>query len=72
MARRQKQGVSIWLFVGQTAASVGFTLYSLLVADWVFVVTNALMRMNGLLGFFILARNRRRAAGAVQPRGVAA
>lgn len=54
------EGVSIWLFVGQTAASTGFTVYSLLVKDWVFVVTNALMLVNGLLGYLILARNRRR------------
>ena len=33
-------GVSTWLFVGQLAASVGFTIYSLLVRNWVFAVTN--------------------------------
>jgi uncharacterized protein with PQ loop repeat len=54
------EGISIWLFVGQTAASLGFTAYSLLVKDWVFVVTNALMLMNGMLGYWILMRNRRR------------
>jgi MtN3 and saliva related transmembrane protein len=54
------EGISIWLFVGQTAASLGFTAYSLLVEDWVFVVTNALMLMNGVLGYWILMRNRRR------------
>lgn len=55
----KSEGVSSWLFVGQTAASTGFTTYSLMVRDWVFVVTNALMLLNGLLGFFILMRNRR-------------
>ena len=54
------EGISTWLFVGQTAASLGFTTYSLLVEDWVFVVTNALMLVNGLLGYWILMRNRRR------------
>ena len=29
--------------------------------DWVFVVTNSLMLTNGLLGYVILIRNRRRA-----------
>jgi uncharacterized protein with PQ loop repeat len=53
------EGVSIWLFVGQTAASAGFTIYSLLVGDWVFVVTNAVMLVNGVLGYAILMRNRR-------------
>jgi MtN3 and saliva related transmembrane protein len=61
------EGVSSWLFIGQTAASIGFTTYSLLVGDWVFVVTNALMLVNGLLGYFILMRNRRREGrGALQ------
>lgn len=54
------EGVSIWLFVGQSAASSGFIVYSLLARDWVFVVTNSLMLINGVLGWLILARNRRR------------
>jgi MtN3 and saliva related transmembrane protein len=56
---RASEGISKWLFVGQTAASAGFTLYSWLVRDWVFVITNLLMLTNGLLGYFILMRNRR-------------
>ncbi|MEO5768799.1 MAG: hypothetical protein ABIS92_10650 [Polyangia bacterium] len=55
------EGISKWLFIGQTAASAGFTTYSWLVRDWVFVVTNALMLTNGLLGYVILMKNRRRA-----------
>jgi MtN3 and saliva related transmembrane protein len=54
------EGISKWLFLGQTAASAGFVAYSCLVKNWVFVVTNALMLLNGLLGFVILMRNRRR------------
>lgn len=53
-------GVSIWLFVGQTAASVGFTTYSLLVENWVFVVTNALLLLAGVTGLLITLRHRRR------------
>ena len=64
------EGISSWLFVGQTAASTGFTIYSVLVRDWVFVVTNALMLLNGLLGYFILMRNRR-ASGAARPEPAA-
>ncbi|MFL5262729.1 MAG: hypothetical protein ACJ79L_10070, partial [Anaeromyxobacteraceae bacterium] len=45
----QSAGVSRWLFVGQMAASLGFTIYSWLVGNWVFVVTNALMLLNALL-----------------------
>ncbi len=55
------EGVSKWLFLGQLAASTGFTLYSLLVGNWVFVVTNGLMLVNGLLGLLIVMRHRRRA-----------
>lgn len=54
------EGISTWLFVGQTVASVGFTIYSSLVGDWVFVVTNGVMSINGLLGYLILMHNRRR------------
>ena len=56
------QGVSTWLFVGQIAASLGFLIYSLLVRNGVFVVTNALMVLNGLLGYAITIRHRRREA----------
>lgn len=56
----KSEGVSHFLFVGQMAASVGFTIYSILVKNWVFVVTNALMVVNGIAGYAILRRNRRR------------
>ena len=55
------EGVSKWLFVGQMAASLGFTIYSWLVGNWVFVVTNTLMLLNGFLGLAIVLRHRRRA-----------
>ena len=54
------EGVSRWLFVGQLSASVGFTLYSWLVGNWVFVVTNAILLLNALTGLFIVLHHRRR------------
>lgn len=54
------EGVSKWLFVGQMGASLGFTIYSYLVRNWVFVVTNALMLLNGLAGLLITLRHKRR------------
>jgi uncharacterized protein with PQ loop repeat len=54
------EGVSKWLFVGQISASLGFTLYSWLVRNWVFVVTNSLMLVNALLGLLIVFHHRRR------------
>ncbi len=56
------EGVSKWLFVGQLTASAGFTAYSLMIRNWVFVVTNGLMLCNALLGFGIVLKHRRRTA----------
>jgi MtN3 and saliva related transmembrane protein len=54
------EGVSIWLFIGQLAASTGFTIYSWLVHNPVFVITNALMVINALVGFGITKVQKRR------------
>ena len=54
------ENVSKWLFIGQLAASIGFTIYSWLVGNWVFVITNAIMVVNGLVGLFIVLHHRRR------------
>ncbi len=62
------EGVSRWLFVGQTTASIGFTTYSWLVGNWVFVVTNALILANSLVGMAIVLRHRRRAAALGRSR----
>ncbi len=53
------EGVSRWLFVGQITASTGFTLYSLLVRNWVFVVTNALLLLSAIVGVVIVVKHRR-------------
>ena len=55
------EGVSKWLFTGQLAASVGFTIYSYLVGNWVFVVTNSLLTINNIAGIAIYFHfNRKR------------
>ena len=56
---RTAAGVSLWLFVGQLGASVGFTIYSMLVHNWVFAVTNGIMILNGLVGYAITLRFKR-------------
>jgi uncharacterized protein with PQ loop repeat len=56
---RTSEGVSKWLFVGQVSASVGFIVYSWLLASWVFVGTNALILVMALLGQWVYLRNRR-------------
>ncbi len=45
------ESMSPWLFAGQTAASLGFTIYSVLLENWVFVLTNAAMMLSALVGF---------------------
>jgi hypothetical protein len=52
--------VSPWLFLGNLAASIGFTTYSVLVDNWVFVATNALMIGNALAGYAVLRRHHAR------------
>jgi uncharacterized protein with PQ loop repeat len=54
-------GVSKWLFVGQLAASTGYTLYSWLLHNWVYVTSNVAILVTALLGEAIYLRNRRRA-----------
>ncbi len=53
------KGVSTWLFVGQITASTGFTLYSVLVDNVVFVVTNSLMLVSAVVGIVIVMKHRR-------------
>lgn len=55
-------GVSKWLFTGQLLASIGFSTYSYLLENWVFLATNLLLVVNALLGQWVTLRNRRRAA----------
>lgn len=63
------KGVSKWLFIGQMAASTGFTIYSWLVKDWIFVITNSLMMLNGLAGLVIVQVHKRRERRGARPRG---
>ena len=58
-SERSGQGVSSWLFVGQTAASLGFTAYSALLKNWVFTTTNALMLVSAIVGWQVTAHFKR-------------
>ncbi len=60
------EGVSIWLFIGQIAASLGFAVYSWLVWNPVFIFTNTLMVLNGIVGFFISLYLKRREAAETE------
>lgn len=60
----ESKGISKWLFLGQLTASIGFTLYSVLVRDWVFVVTNAALTVNAIVGTALFWYRRRKVASA--------
>jgi MtN3 and saliva related transmembrane protein len=53
------RGVSRWLFLGQIAASVGFVVYSWMLRNWVFIVTNTLILLTAIVGQLALSRARR-------------
>lgn len=66
--RGTSEGVSQWLFIGQAFASAGFTGYSVLVDNAVFIVTNATLLLAALLGLAIVRVHRRRARQSASRR----
>jgi len=56
---RSIAGVSKWLFVGQITASIGFTVYSYLLGNWIFVFVNFFLLVTAVVGECIYLRNRR-------------
>jgi MtN3 and saliva related transmembrane protein len=52
-------GLSRWLFIGQLTASLAFIVYSWMLGNWVFVVTNVLMLVTAALGQWVFLANRR-------------
>lgn len=52
-------GMSGWLFVGQITASVGFIIYSVLLANVVFIVANVFILSIAICGQVIYRRNVR-------------
>ena len=65
---RTTTGLSRWLFVGQLAASTGFVVYSWLLGNWVFVVTNVLMLITAGIGQWLFLRNKGREKHAENPK----
>ena len=56
---KDAEGVSTWLFVGQATASVLFIVYSVLVGNRVFIVTNSCILLTALVGQWISWRKKR-------------
>lgn len=59
-------GVSHWLFIGQLIASTGFTWYSWLLHNWVYLTSNIALFLTAVLGQSLYVRNRRHQAGLSQ------
>ncbi len=57
-------GVSKWLFVGQISASAGYTVYSFLLHNWVFLFSNIAMIITAVAGELVFLSNRRAKRGA--------
>jgi MtN3 and saliva related transmembrane protein len=55
---RSAAGVSRWLFIGQLAASTGFALYSYLLHNWVFLVSNLALLLTAVVGEVIYLKNK--------------
>jgi hypothetical protein len=56
------RGVSHGLFAGQMAASAGFVIYSWLLHNWVFIVTNTLILLTAGVGQWVMLRAKRQSA----------
>ena len=56
---RSTDGVSKWLFIGQLAASIGYSVYSFLLHNWVFLSSNIAILCTAILGQALYLRNRR-------------
>lgn len=56
---RSNQGVSKWLYIGELAAAAGFTVYSALLHNAVYITTNALGVLTSVFGLAFYIRNRR-------------
>jgi uncharacterized protein with PQ loop repeat len=68
---RSARGVSRWLFVGQAAASLGFLVYSVLLHNWVFTLTNGVMLLSALIGAGMTWYFKHHGSGAARPNTAA-
>jgi uncharacterized protein with PQ loop repeat len=56
---RADAGISKWLFIGQVTASVGYTVYSLLLHNWVFLTSNLAILATAIAGELVFMRNKK-------------
>jgi MtN3 and saliva related transmembrane protein len=60
-------GLSKWLFIGQLAASSGFTLYSYLLHNWVFLCSNLALLATAVVGQALYVHNKNHCARSMEP-----
>ena len=58
MENGDERRVSKGLFAGQTAASLGFLIYSFITGELVFAFTNLLLTVSNAVGVYIYLRNQ--------------
>jgi MtN3 and saliva related transmembrane protein len=63
-------GVSHWLFIGQLTASTGYTVYSYLLHNWVFLTSNVALLLTAIFGQCLYLRNKKAVKIAGQPKSV--
>lgn len=61
---RSTAGLSRWLFAGQVAASLGYSVYSFRLGNWVFLVSNVALLITAIVGQILYFRNRPAAGNA--------
>lgn len=61
------EGVSQWLFIGQMTASAGFLVYSWLLGNVIFTVSNGVLLLAALTGQLLYWRNRKQENARGQP-----
>jgi MtN3 and saliva related transmembrane protein len=62
-------GVSRWLFIGQLTASAGFSVYSYLLDNWVFLTSNVALLVTAIFGEVLYLRNKGRFKKGEKPPG---
>lgn len=58
---RATAGVSRWLFIGQCTASVGYSVYSFRLHNWVYLSSNLAILLTAMVGEALYIHSRRRA-----------
>ena len=61
---RATAGLSKWLFIGQLVASTGYSAYSFMLHNWVFLVSNVALLLTAVIGQMLYLRNKKAALGS--------